>query len=149
VGVELHTSPLLLLFCSNLHLFLVELEVGPHLLNSSIRDSQSEFLQGQSDAAVEQRTYLLSDSQVQPELSPSPEAGLEGQRWVKSMDRTNSVGEQLGHFLGRIAPARISFDEVRSVDSRGEGCLVRVHLVCRCRLAALVSERKRSDRWEI
>jgi hypothetical protein len=38
------TSPLLFLFCGNLHLGLVQVEVGLHLLDGSFRDGQAKLL---------------------------------------------------------------------------------------------------------
>ena len=52
----------LLLFCSLLHLLLVEREMRTHLLDSLVGDRESEL--------------LLRNGEVQPELAPRTKAGL-------------------------------------------------------------------------
>lgn len=56
------TTSLLFLDSSDLELLLVEVQVGPHLLDSLVGDGKAKL--------------LFSNGKVQPELSPSPETSL-------------------------------------------------------------------------
>jgi hypothetical protein len=92
------TPSLLLLLSSDLHLRLVQHEVGLHLLDGLVRDVKAELLRVRGrPISAQSSPYLLSDGQVKPQLPPGTEPGL--------AISTRSTGSANGH-----TPAEKSLD---------------------------------------